>query len=591
MSPLIFKPHIFSFLFFFLTTSAWSQKENTQSYFLNQLEDARASKDFKKLAEVYFDFGIFEDAENRNPEKSFEYLSRAWEYFKVINDTVRIYDSKYYIANHMLKNSMYSDAQKEYTELKSYYNSIGDDKRSAEIELKLFDLHLEKLNIQDAKNALEVTRNYLDRIGRSNLEVDYLINKIKYYEFVEEIDTALILANQCFEITKHEANKFDKAICLAKRGDIHLKMGNYYKAISDYNLVVPILETIPYSTSLLKVYKNISTCYNEMTNFRAANYFLNKYSLLQDSILNENRIIAVNNLTYKHESEEKSKDIVLLEKDKAFAQRSNAQQRRALSVLGIALGVLLLGFYYLIRFYRDKINTAKIIEVQNDKISQQKIKELQDEIQINSMQSMLTGQELERERIAKDLHDSLGGLLSTIKLQVDNISAKESNVNMIPEYKKATNLLDTAVSEVRSISQNLQPGALSSLGLIPAIRDLINRYDSENGPEIVFQHFDIPAKMDQSVALGIYRIVQEILNNALKHSEAKEVLIQLNKENDDIIIHIEDDGIGFDTSKKYKSMGLENIKSRVNYLKGTIEIDSRANEGTSFLIHVNYLLD
>ena len=87
--------------------------------------------------------------------------------------------------------------------------------------------------------------------------------------------------------------------------------------------------------------------------------------------------------------------------------------------------------------------------------------------------------------------------------------------------------------------------------------------------------------------MGIYRIVQEIFNNAIKHAKASEIFVQLNGEGDDIVIHIEDDGIGFDANKKYKSMGLENIKSRVNYLQGTIDIDSRIGQGTSFIIHLN----
>jgi len=255
--------------------------------------------------------------------------------------------------------------------------------------------------------------------------------------------------------------------------------------------------------------------------------------------------------------------------------------------LGLVLGLMAIGIYYIVRFYSEKINTAKIIEEQNEKINFQKFNELKDKIQINSMQSMIEGQEVERERIAKDLHDSLGGLLSTIKLQVDNIRNKKSISEDDKEIKTATQLLDTAVSEVRTISQNLQPGALNRLGLIPALKDLVNRYDNKYGPEIDLQHFDVPIKLDQTIALGIYRIVQEILTNAIKHANAKEILVQLNKETDEIIIHIEDDGVGFNTEKKYTGMGLENIRSRVNYLKGTMEIDSRKNQGTSFLIHVS----
>ncbi|MBT8191117.1 MAG: sensor histidine kinase, partial [Bacteroidia bacterium] len=242
--------------------------------------------------------------------------------------------------------------------------------------------------------------------------------------------------------------------------------------------------------------------------------------------------------------------------------------------------------YYIVRFYSEKINTAKIIEEQTEKINLQKITELKDRIRINSMQSMIEGQELERERIAKDLHDSLGGLLSTIKLQIDNIKSKSNGKLDEKEVETTTHLLDAAVGEVRTISQNLQPGALSRLGLIPAIQDLVNRYDGKYGPEIDLQHFDIPIKMNQNLALGIYRVVQEILTNAIKHARASEILVQLNRKGEEIIIHIEDDGVGFDQKKRYQGMGLENIRSRVNYLKGNMEIDSRVKEGTSFIIHI-----
>jgi signal transduction histidine kinase len=93
--------------------------------------------------------------------------------------------------------------------------------------------------------------------------------------------------------------------------------------------------------------------------------------------------------------------------------------------------------------------------------------------------------------------------------------------------------------------------------------------------------------MDQNLALSIFRIVQEILNNAIKHAEASEIFVQLNKDEEALVIHIEDDGKGFDPNKKYKSMGLENIRSRVNYLKGSLEIDSRKGIGTSFIIHID----
>jgi len=563
-----------------------AQSDTVYSRIIDELNAARKDKNFELLADAYYDLALYEENRRRNFERSFDYLSRALDFYKVVKDTTGIQKTRFHIARHLIENAMFSDAMDELRDLKEYYRETKNREMSAEVQMNLFKIYFDKLDIDAAEAALNNATLLVTGINNAELELRLLRERIQYYELVQDLDTAMVLSNICIQKSIQAGMELDRAQCLAARGNIHFKALRFAEAIRDYRRSLRQLNAIPYSKDRLGVYKNLTECYDSLADFKNAYRFSSFYSQLQDSILNENRVIAVNTVTNKFESRQKSTEIKLLEKEKAFAQESNQQQRRALTVLVIALAGLLLGLYYIVRFYKEKIETARIIEKQNEKINRQKINELQDKIQINSMQSMINGQEFERERIAKDLHDSLGGLLSTIKLKVDNISSKKNNLNMTPEFRSATELLDTAVSEVRTISQNLQPGALNRLGLIPAINDLINRYDSESGPEITFQHFDIPTKLDQQVALVIYRIIQEILNNAIKHAKASEILVQLNKEQEDIVIHIEDDGVGFDSTLNYKSMGLENIKSRVNYLHGTIEIDSRPNEGTSFLIHV-----
>jgi len=200
---------------------------------------------------------------------------------------------------------------------------------------------------------------------------------------------------------------------------------------------------------------------------------------------------------------------------------------------------------------------------------------------------MINGEERERERIAKDLHDSLGGLLSTVKLQFDNFKAKINGHHHIEQYTKASNLLDDAVEEVRSISRNLQPTALKRLGLVPAIKDLINRFDDPDMPEIYFQTYDVASDINELTALSIYRVVQELLTNSLKYAQAKEILLQLNGENDELYLQYEDDGIGFDVDNPpKKGMGLDNIFSRINYLKGQIQMDSKPGEGISVIARI-----
>ncbi len=551
------------------------------------LEEARQEKDNKKLADTYIKYALHEEQKKRDLSKAFNYMTRGMEYAELLRDTQQINICKFNLARYFIENEMYEDAIKDLNEVKTYFAAHNNQEMVARTELILFQAYKETLDVDLAKSSLD-RANSIEVINDDPvLRTDFLINRIEYLQLVREIDSSLILANKCLRDNVSYPRLNQKYSCMVCRADSYLAKGIYNLAISDYQNALTYFEGVPYSKDRLRIYDNLSNCFHSMKDDAEAYLYKDRYQRLKDSIFNENRIVALSNLAYKHQSEEKTLEISILELEKSNAEESHKQQKRALFVLGSLLALLVIGIYYIIRFYKEKIKTALIIDEQNQKINEQRINELQDKIQINSMQSMLSGQEIERERISKDLHDSLGGLLSTIKLQVDKIRSKGVTEELKSDFQSATKLIDTAVSEVRSISQNLQPAALNRLGLVPAINDLINRYQSDDGPEIIFQHFDMPKTLDQMVSLGIFRIIQEILNNAIKHAQANEILVQLNGEDKDIIILVEDDGIGFDTSKKYESMGLRNIESRVNYLKGSIDIDSRINEGTTYLIHVN----
>ncbi len=214
---------------------------------------------------------------------------------------------------------------------------------------------------------------------------------------------------------------------------------------------------------------------------------------------------------------------------------------------------------------------------------------MQNDYELKSMHSMLSGQEVERERIAQDLHDSLGGLLSTVKLQFDALQNKVHGLERVDGYKLVDKLIDEACQEVRNISNNMQPTALAKLGLEAAIDDLANRFQGENYPEIVIQLYGMDFQMESTNRLMIYRIIQELLINALKHANAKEILVQITKQEDEIIILVEDDGIGYEKGQVKKGMGTSNIESRVRFLKGILQVDSGKDKGTSVLINIPHL--
>jgi signal transduction histidine kinase len=266
-----------------------------------------------------------------------------------------------------------------------------------------------------------------------------------------------------------------------------------------------------------------------------------------------------------------------------------SQMQKVLSyALLVGTVIMLIVSYIIIRSYQERLNSNQIITKQNEELNQRKINELENTRKIETISSMLQGQEVERERIARDLHDSLGGLLSTVKLHFDAIQAKNPEITGQKEYNKAYTLLDEACNEVRTISSNMQPGALLKMGIVPAIKDLVNRIESEETPHIEFIEIGALNDLAIGVTLHIYRIVQELLYNCIKHAHAKEILIQLIRNEEDIEIMVEDDGAGFDMNQARKGMGTENVAARVNFLKGEISIHSEIGVGTNTTITIPY---
>lgn len=184
--------------------------------------------------------------------------------------------------------------------------------------------------------------------------------------------------------------------------------------------------------------------------------------------------------------------------------------------------------------------------------------------------------ELEQKRIAQDLHDDIGALLSTIKLNVNligrNTDNKENLVNLIREGKS---MIDDVIANVRSISKDLLPATLEEFGLITAVDELCGRVKAATPLNVVFNHKGDACRYDSNIELGMYRILQELLNNILKHAKASRIFVQLDTSTAEILLEIRNDGIAFNPEEieskgKVSGLGLKNIESRINMLGAKI---------------------
>lgn len=306
--------------------------------------------------------------------------------------------------------------------------------------------------------------------------------------------------------------------------------------------------------------------------YKEAYSYFETYHALNDSILNSERTKQFSEREARYQSEKKDTQI--------RSQNASLQQKNKLNILfaGIMTALLVIGLLAY-RNYKHK-----------QKLQQQRISELETEKKLTATEAVLTGEEKERTRLAKDLHDGLGGMLSGIKYSLNTV---KGNLIMTPAnaqaFERSIDMLDSSIKEMRRVAHNLMPEALVKFGLDTALKDFCNDINQSGALRVTYQSIGLEnADIPQTTAIIVYRIVQELVNNTIKHAAAANAIVQLTRSGNHISLTVEDDGKGFDTSllKTAKGIGWANILHRIDFLKGKIDINSQEGKGTSVLVEL-----
>jgi len=205
-----------------------------------------------------------------------------------------------------------------------------------------------------------------------------------------------------------------------------------------------------------------------------------------------------------------------------------------------------------------------------------------------TMHALIEGQEAERQRIAKELHDGLGQALTAIRLNLNTLEADFDKFNEQSKegFERVKTIAASATQDVQTISRNLMPPVLQDYGLVKALETLCKTVNDAHNVKVHLQTHRIDPSLDISIATGLYRIAQELLNNMLKYAQAEEVQVQLLGHDKSIILMVEDDGVGFEVEKVKKGLGLKNIDARIKALGGTLLIDAQPGQGTLVTVEI-----
>lgn len=582
-------PALLSIIFIFLLSLAGKaqvheQMSSAELYrLIGQLEQMG---DNHQAANAYRILAERDLAEIQNLDRAIKNYIEAQKHYERAGDSAMMYQTITDLGRLYSGSEYYLESINMFNRVKDYAERTQDTLLQARMLQQIGEVHIARKQISEAKN-------YLEEASRLNLLIqDTILSTINQLTI-----TAITGRKQFFsdlpDSMELELSRYDSIRYQTFLPSIHLHVGMYNMYAGKYKLAIYYfrqgLKIVGHDTFVKReLFRKLAECYERMNDFPSALEVMKAYNNFNDSLNDASKATTIQQMLLKGKDVEREIELQEMEAEKNITLLNSRIQKVVSIGLLVGVVIMLIVSYIIIRSFQERLNANQIITKQNEEINQRKINELESNLKIETMSSMLQGQEVERERIARDLHDSLGGLLSTVKLHFDAIQAKNPEITNQKEYNKAYTLLDEACSEVRTISNNMQPGALLKMGIVPAINDLVNRIESEETPHIEFINYGALNDLPIVLTLHIYRIVQELLFNCIKHAHAKEILIQLIRNEEDLEIMVEDDGSGYDPQDARKGMGTENVSARVNFLKGEISVHSVIGTGTTTTITIPY---
>lgn len=290
----------------------------------------------------------------------------------------------------------------------------------------------------------------------------------------------------------------------------------------------------------------------------------------------------IKELEIQYETLEKEKEIVELEDGKLKREADLKRQKTIKNAFLIGFLVILIPIIALLYLYYQKIQTQSELAEKRKEINQQKVTALVQEQELNLIKASIEGQDEERKRIAQELHDSIGGNLAGIKLQFASMDGDSEKL------KSLTGQIDETYQLVRDISHTLIPKKFKQNAFTELIREYAKSISSSGELEVGFHPH--PEKeineIDEKHQMEIYKIIQELMTNTLKHAKATSVDIHLSLIDNDLSLLFEDNGKGFDSDNNTDGIGFQNIKNRINELFGTLHIDSTLSRGTVVSIEI-----
>ncbi|MEZ5026684.1 MAG: sensor histidine kinase [Chitinophagales bacterium] len=387
-------------------------------------------------------------------------------------------------------------------------------------------------------------------------------NLANCYFFSNDIEQSIEFHHKAIAIDSTFKNKKQLSDSYFNLGAVYEAKNDTKQAFQNYNRSLVLSNDAGYKIGIKNAYSALAELYFKTNQPKDAYLFLKKAIAIKDSIINENTEHKIAELQTLYDINEKEQKIV--------QQKLQISNRNSLiaALLFVFLSSILV--YYLLynryKFRKEKEHQQELLEEETKRTK-----------------AILTSEENERQRLARELHDGVGQMLAATKLNLNNVDHSNFAV------QQAVGLLDDSIREIRNISHNMMPEVLVNKGLKIAIENFIEKLNKNQTLTISFESNGFKEQsINTTEKLMLYRILQEAIQNSLKYANATNIDIQLSADEKELTLLVQDNGKGFDISKlnEKDGIGLKNMQLRAAYLKGNIEIDSSSNSGTTIIVEI-----
>lgn len=564
-------------------------------------------QDSAMLSQVYSDLGAvhFRNNDFKNSEKNYlkSYQIRkkqknAAGIAKLNNNLASVYQSSF----------QYQKAMKMYLEALQYFEERGDEKNTnitkANIGLLFVDLKNNKSAVKYIKEAIsyfenqertveienKLCENYLNLGKALQMQKMYAAAEKEYQKSaaicgkvgnkqgisfanrnlgnlytLQRKDSLAALNLQVSQDNREEFNsKIDQESNSIDVAQNLILQGKFEESKSLLTKALPVFEKESSKENQLSTYKLLTNLYHHLSQPDSAEFYFEKYIDLDNELVNT----GVNNATTELE-----KRYQTLQKDNEIQKQKSKILKRNVALFSL-LGILLLAVVYYKNYqHRQKVKLQKAV------LHQQEL----------TTKAVITAEDNERKRMATELHDGIGQLLSAAAMNVSVLNDyRENPENFSKILGRTGSILAEAMSDVRTLSHQIMPNMLIKNSLSAALRDLIEKSSSPK-LEVLLKIEGLHNDLDQNIQIILYRIIQECINNTIKHAEASEIQISVAQQAGKIIAQISDNGKGFDPVTAHirsDGMGLQSIKSRIELLKGRLDIHSAVGQGTDVYLEI-----